>query len=161
MKIGISGHQKLEDPSLWNWVSIKLNNIVVNYTDELIGISSLAIGADQLFADTILKHKGSLHIIVPFEDYELKFSRGEDRESYFRLLHKAKYVDVLDKEESEESSYLAAGKKVVDLSNLLIAVWDGESAVGLGGTGDIVKYAKQNSKRIVHINPITKTVTEK
>ena len=37
-------------------------------------------------------------------------------------------------------------------------VWDGEKAEGLGGTGDIVTYARQRGKPVVHIEPITKVV---
>lgn len=161
MKIGISGHQKLDDDSAWDWVQIEFDKILKKFGEELIGVSSLAIGADQLFADAVLKRDGNLHVIVPFDGYELKFERGKDRENYFHLLNKAESVDVLEKEDSEEASYFAAGKKVVDTSDLLIAVWDGEPAAGLGGTGDVVRYAEQHKKRLFHINPVTKELTEK
>lgn len=161
MNIGITGHQKLKDESLWDWVNSEFNKVFNKNINQFFGISSLAVGADQLFADAVLKRGGSLHVIVPFDGYELKYSRGEERQNYFRLLHQASTVDVLEKEESEEASYLAAGKKVADISDLLIAVWDGKPAAGLGGTADIVQYATRNNKKIIHINPITKTVTEK
>jgi hypothetical protein len=161
MKIGISGHQKLDDESTWDWVQVEFDKLLNDFSDGLIGISSLAVGADQLFADAVLERGGNLQVIIPFDGYELKFSRGNDRKNYFRLLNKAKTVDVLGKEDSEEASYFRAGKKVVDTSDLLVAVWNGEPSAGLGGTGDVVQYAQQHKKKIFHINPITKETIEK
>lgn len=161
MKIGISGHQKLNDESVWHWVKVEFDKLLENFSSDLTGVSSLAIGADQLFADAVLKNNGKLNVIVPFDGYELKFERGKDRENYYRLLNKAALVDVLEKEDSEEAGYFAAGKKVVDTSDLLIAVWDGEPAAGLGGTGDVVEYALKHKKKVFHINPVTKKTIEK
>lgn len=69
-------------------------------------------------------------------------------------------IEVLPRKTSDEESYLAAGQKVVELSNVMIAVWNGKPAAGLGGTADIVDYARQKNKQICHINPLTRTVTK-
>jgi hypothetical protein len=37
---------------------------------------------------------------------------------------------------------MRAGEKVVDLSDTLLAVWDGLPAKGYGGTADVVTYAR-------------------
>jgi hypothetical protein len=34
---------------------------------------------------------------------------------------------------------------VVEASELLVAVWDGEPARGLGGTADVVAYAREGA----------------
>jgi hypothetical protein len=161
MNIGITGHQKLKDSSLWSWVDIKFDELLSQNTQSLVGLSSLAIGADQLFAKSVLKNGGSLYAIIPFEDYELKFSEGTHREGYIRLLSKASQIEVLERKESDEISYFNAGKKLVDLSDVLFAVWDGKPAAGLGGTGDVVEYAIQTNKKIFHLNPIIQNVIEK
>jgi len=161
MKIGITGHQRLKNEKLWDWVKLKIDDLLSQVQSPLIGLSSLAIGADQVFAKSILENDGSLHVIVPFDGYEMKFSEGVDREEYFHLLNKATSIDILAKEHSEEESYFKAGKKIVDDSSFLIAVWDGKPAAGLGGTGDVVKYARQMSKKVIHLNPISHTITRK
>lgn len=161
MNIGITGHQKLEDSALWSWVDTKIDELLSQNTQSLVGLSSLAVGADQLFADSVLRNGGSLHAIIPFDGYELKFSEGTHREEYFRLLKRASQVEVLKWKESDELSYFNAGKKLVDLSDILFAVWNNKPAVGLGGTGDVVKYAINSNKKVFHLNPITQTVTEK
>lgn len=44
------------------------------------------------------------------------------------------------------------------MSDFIIAVWNGKEARGLGGTGDIVKYANQTLKEVIHIDPIKKDI---
>jgi hypothetical protein len=41
----------------------------------------------------------------------------------------------------------------VDLSDLLIAVWDGKEAKGKGGTADIVRYARERDTEVVVLWP--------
>lgn len=154
MEIGITGHQRLPEPGRWRWVREQIDSILEEASKPLVGITSLAIGADQLFAESVLQHGGALTVVVPFEGYEATFAEGGPRAEYERLLRSAQTVNVLRKQGSDEESYYEAGKRVVDLCQLLIAVWDGKPAGGWGGTADIVRYAQLVSKRIVHIDPI-------
>jgi hypothetical protein len=158
--IGITGHQKLKDPQAWDWVRSELDNFLSQTSRPLIGITSLAIGADQLFAKSALQHGGKLNVIVPFEGYEKNFSEGPERNEYYRLLNAASKTEVLQKMSSDEENYYATGRRIVDLSDILLAIWDGKPAAGLGGTGDIVEYAHRADKSIIHINPLLKTVTQ-
>ncbi len=159
MNIGITGHQKLKDTTLWSWVATEIDSFLNEHRNSLVGFTSLALGADQLFANAVLKCGGKLHVIIPFEGYELKFASGTDRETYFQLLHQAASTEILTREESDEAGYFAAGKKVVWFSEVLIAVWDDKPAAGLGGTADVVTFAQQNLKKVLHINPITQRLT--
>ena len=160
MRVGITGHQRLKEPARWNWVRRELDRFLSSLTPPLIGITSLAIGADQLFADAVLQRGGSLEIVIPFAGYESTFSEERDRQEYTRLLRRALKQEVLEKCGSDEEAYFASGKRMVDQSELLIAVWDGRPATGLGGTGDVVRYAAKQRKRTIHLNPITQEVSE-
>jgi hypothetical protein len=160
MRIGITGHQRLKEPARWDWVKQELDRLLSSLTLPLIGVTSLAIGADQLFANAVLRHGGSLEIVVPFAGYEFTFHEERDRQEYTRLLQQALKKEVLEKYGSDEEAYLASGKRMVDQSELLIAVWDGRPATGLGGTGDVVSYAVQQHKRTIHLNPITQVAAE-
>lgn len=124
----------------------------------LIGIGSLAVGADQIFAETVLSRGGALHVVLPFEDYERTFDLGEARDSYQDLLRRAACVEILPVRGNDEESYMAAGRRVVDLADRMIAVWNGRKAAGLGGTGDVVAYALAAGKEVLHINPTLQTV---
>jgi hypothetical protein len=108
----------------------------------------------------MLRRGGSLEVVVPFAEYESKFSDRGDKEEYRRLLRRATAVEVLNRHGSDEEAYLAAGKRLVDLSDLVIAVWNGRPAAGLGGTGDIAVYTMRQRKRGIHINPLSKEVKE-
>ena len=159
-RIGITGHQRLPAPSNWQWVEKAMASVLSALPDELTGFTSLALGADQLFAELILRRGGALTVIVPFTDYETKFAEGPDRDSYKRLLAQAATVEVLHSTGSNREAYFKAGKQVVIRSELLIAVWDGKPAAGFGGTADVVGYARQRGTPVVHIDPINRTVNE-
>jgi hypothetical protein len=157
MKIGITGHQELDHDNLWNWVESELSLIIKDFTKqgETVGISSLAIGADQMFARIILSLKGKLLAVIPFPDYERTFKKS-DLNTYKKLLEMAFKTEVLPKGVSDEESFFAAGKKVVELADIILAVWDGKKAEGLGGTGDVVSYAKKTGKKVILVNPYSK-----
>ena len=121
----------------------------------VIGISSLAAGADQLFADVVLDQGGELRVILPFEHYADEFTDPEARREYEALLSRAREVVVLPMQSTKEASYLAAGQRVAADAELLIAVWDGDPARGLGGTADIVQHALAIGRPVLHLNPIS------
>lgn len=158
--VGITGHQRLSREDDWAWVASQIRASVNQLSPPFKGISSLAVGADQLFAETVLEAGGSLIAVIPFDSYADTF-KGSDRLNYERLRALSSAVETLARIGSDEECYMAAGRRVVDLSDLVIAVWNGKQAVGLGGTGDVVQYAIAKKKRVVHINPTDQTVSEK
>jgi len=158
MRLGITGHQRLKVVSDWVWVRRQMCALIAQLPKPLTGITSLAIGADQLFAEIITRHGGSVEVIVPFEGYGERFTEEPGKSQYRRLLRAASKIEVLLKEGSDEEAYLAAGIRVVDLCDLLVAVWDGKPASGLGGTADIVSYALQTQTSLIHLNPVSRFV---
>ena len=158
--IGITGHQKLENPKDWSWVQKQIKLVLDGMVRPWVGLSSLAIGADQLFASLVLESGSVLKVIVPNEEYAETFSRGPERQRYITLLEQAAEVRFLTGASSAEESYLQAGRLMADEADRILAVWDGEPAKGLGGTGDIVAYARASGKKIIHINPTSHEVRE-
>jgi hypothetical protein len=159
MRVGITGHQRLEDPGVWPWVRSEIDALLVRLPKPLIGVSSLAAGSDQIFAEAVLKHGGQLEVVVPHIRYECVFGQ-DDRSAYQALLARAHHVETLGKTGSGQGAYLRAGQRVVDMSDVVIAVWDGRPAAGEGGTGDIVAYARRREKHIWHIDPINRVTVE-
>jgi len=160
MQVGITGHQRLSDEDSWTWVADTIRAALSPIEAPLIGISSLAIGADQLFAFLILKLGGELRVVLPFPTYADTFTPGKDLDGYRDLLSRAGAIEVLAAATSREQSYLAAGQRVVDLADWMIAVWNGKQAAGLGGTGDVVRYAVERGKRVLHIDPTARRVAQ-
>jgi hypothetical protein len=159
--LGVTGHQRLPDPNGWLWVRKEIESVIRGIVHPWVGLSSLAIGADQLFAVVVLESRNPLNVILPNDRYEETFSRGPERERYVSLLQQASQIRVLSGAASEQESYMQAGKLIVDESDQLLAVWDGEPAKGLGGTGDIVSYALASGKLIIHIDPIARSVQKR
>jgi len=153
MRIGVTGHQKLPKDGLLvirTGIRDELQRAVTR--DELVGVTSLAAGADQLFARLVLDVGGSLHIIVPSSNYERTFA-DKDLKDYRELKHSAERVDVLPFSDPNERAFFEAGKRVVDECDELIAVWDGLPAKGLGGTADVVRYAHSRGRVVVVVWP--------
>ncbi|QXQ06119.1 hypothetical protein KX816_18350 [Sphingosinicellaceae bacterium] len=155
MIYGITGHQEREGID-WAWVRVMIRGEVQCGGPDLRGLSSLARGADQVFAEEILQAQGALTAIIPLEGYEENF-RGEDLSRYQRLLSSSEVI-MMPEAKDDEAAFLAAGMRVADDCDVLLAVWDGEPAAGSGGTGDVVGHAKTIGRAIVHFQPITREV---
>lgn len=153
VKIGVTGHQRLDDTSQWPWVETEMTRLLSDAPKPLTGLTSLAIGADQLFAEVVLRRGGVLAVVLPFARYELTFDDGPDRERFRHLVERASSVEVLEPTGSQQEAYLSAGKRVVDESDWVLAIWDGKPAAGLGGTADIVGYALSRKKHVIHMDP--------
>jgi len=156
MWIGITGHQRLDEPGAWRWVASVIREELAKAAPPLVGVTSLAVGADQLLAQLVLEHGGTVHAVLPFADIERSFS-PEDRQAY-RQLAKQSAIEVLDTPGTDEDAYLAAGHRVVDLSDIVLAVWNGKPAKGKGGTADVVAYAMRCGKPLNHIDPVLRTI---
>lgn len=156
-RVGITGHQQLAESEFWEWVEVALNKELDALAVPVTAVSSLAIGADQLFASLVVRRGGQLHVVLPFSNYERTFSE-ENQEIYRQILNKATSVEVLQTLGTDEDAYLAAGRRIVELADLMIAVWDGQPAKGKGGTGDIVSYAGERGVPLIHLNPLSRTI---
>ena len=159
MKIGITGHQNLINLTTVDW----LKENILNELNKLIieaAYSSLAIGADQLFA-TLAQHLNiPIIAVIPCLNYESTF-KSNNLKIYKNLLSTAiDHVD-LGFTEPSELAFFEAGKKIVQAVDTLFAVWDGKPAKGLGGTGDIVAYATALKKPIIQFNLVSKNITYK
>jgi hypothetical protein len=146
---GITGHQDLSGTE---WVHQCLRK-VLSEQNVRSGITSLARGADQIFADCLLAAGLQFQVVLPCRRYEDAFSDAESRQNYQRLLALATGVETLDYDEPSEVAFFAAGRRVVELSDVMIAIWDGAPAKGLGGTADVVDYARARDEDVFHINP--------
>lgn len=141
--LGCTGHQSLTLHTQRLIASAITGLISENDSEEIIGLTSLAEGADQLFAFAILAGGGRIEAIIPSEGYEHAFPSEESRVKFQKLCNLAVSTKVLPFDQPSEEAFLAAGHQIVDECDILVAVWNGKEAVGTGGTGDIVRYAKE------------------
>lgn len=155
MRAGVTGHQELGPAPSVRWVSDELR-CALNRENVTVGLSCLAKGTDQIYA-RLLKELGiPLEAIVPCRNIESSFHDPLELKNFQELLMTARYCTTMPFSEPSEQAYFAAGRHLVDRSEMLIAVWDGQPARGLGGTADVVKYARMKNVRVFHLNPATR-----
>ena len=151
--IGFSGHQGLP-PATRDLVAAELRAKLEQLAGpELIGVTMLGPGADQLFARIVLELGGQLYVVIPAKRYRDGFEDPEARQEYDRLYPMAGSFEVLEYVESTEEAHMAGGRAVVDNSDLFVAVWDGRPARGHGGTADVVAYARERGVPVEVIWP--------
>ena len=140
MRFGVTGHQvlppRIVDCAVQHW------RRVLPIGAQLYGVSSLAEGADQLFAAHILAAGGMLEAILPCADYASSLVTDDGRARFEVLRRAAATVITLPYAKPSEQAFLAAGQVLVERCDHLFAIWDGRPARGLGGTADLVAYAR-------------------
>lgn len=140
-RIGVTGHRSIPEEAHAH-VLEGIRSALCGLEGSLEALSSLAVGADQLFADLALAHGAELTAVIPSGDYEDGFDDEADLARYRELRARAVREVRLDFPHSTDEAYYAAGTYIADHCDRLLAVWDGLPARGLGGTGDIVTYAR-------------------
>jgi hypothetical protein len=140
MRFGVTGHQIL--PPGIAGRAVEHWSRVLPVGAQLHAVSSLAEGADQLFAAHVLAAGGGLEAILPCEDYASSLVTDDGRARLAELRRAARTVITLPYPAPSEQAFLAAGQAVVDRCDHLFAIWDGRPARGPGGTADIVSYAQ-------------------
>lgn len=158
MKIGISGH-RYRDGADWAWVRRAITNIFLENPTST-GWSSLAVGADQIFAETsIVYGKGHVAVLPGLTGYRDTFSDLDLLK--FDALLKASCLRHRLIGHANEKLFRKAGEKVVRAVDLMVFVWDGKAAAGEGGTGEIVAYARAKEKPYIWLDPIRKIIGQK
>lgn len=148
MRFGVTGHRVLP-PGIAECAVAHWRRVLPGGA-ELFGVCSLADGADQLFAAHVLAAGGTLEAVLPspVELFAgtLEADGGRDRLADF--VRAAATVITMPFPEPCDQGYLAAGQAVVDRCDHLFAVWDGRPARGLGGTADVVAYARERGRPV-------------
>jgi hypothetical protein len=130
--------------------------------------TSLAEGADRLVAREVLRRPGGrVAAVVPLTatDYRGTFSGPAAIAEFDELIGTGRHAVYLRnrslgeefpegpaRDAARQEAYARAGRQVVDSCDVLIALWDGEPARGVGGTAEIVSYAAKLGRPVCRIN---------
>lgn len=109
---------------------------------QIVGLSCLADGADQIFAQAVVDAGGSLEVIVPAAKHRDGLP-AEALPAYDALLAHAAERHQLPHVESTAQAHMDASIEMISRADQLFAVWDGQPARGFGGTADVVNYAQR------------------
>lgn len=119
--------------------------------------SGLAPGADTLAAKIALARGWELQAVLPFaaDLYRENFTDPADLATFNDLLARAARVTEFDFEKTTDQAraYERIGDVVIEQSDVLIAIWDGEEAHGKGGTGGVVEEAIGRGTIVARLDP--------
>ena len=160
-KVSFTGYrpQKLpffgEDDPMCVGLKMRISRQIEKLTDSGAGefFTGMALGVDIWCAEAVLELKASrpdikLTAVIPCRGQELKWNSAEQRR-YHDILERCDKVLCLA-ESYTKDCMLARNRTLVDLCDLMVAVYDGKS----GGTKHTVDYAEKKGRRIVIIPPM-------
>lgn len=108
-------------------------------------VSALAEGADRLVASRALARPDAALVAVlplPRREYVSDFPSPASKAEFHGLLALA--TDVVEPADTRprDEAYEQAGRAALDRSDAVIAIWDGQTSQGRGGTAEIVAEAR-------------------
>ncbi|MFI0373131.1 hypothetical protein ACH35V_35165 [Actinomadura sp. 1N219] len=149
MRIAITGHRDLDETTTAR-VDAAIRALLRDHSArDIVGVSCLADGADQIFARAVLELGGRLEVIVPATGYAAALG-ARARRGFEELKARAAVVLPLRHPRPGPGPYQEAGLAMLARVDRLIAVWDGTPARGRGGTAEVVEYARRQ-KMDVHV----------
>ena len=127
----------------------------------LASVSSAASGADTLFVEEVARRKLPCLLVLPFPKarFQQDFSPG-DWQRILPLLEKATRVEEVEGAQSAQGAYMEAGIRTAAQADIMVVVWDGKPAGGLGGTGDVVAEIRRLGKPLIIIDPASGEIAE-
>lgn len=151
-RIGVTGHSKLTPESV-PIIASALRDVLQEHGQSLTGVTCLARGADQVFAQAVLDVGGAIEVILPSQDYREEKVKPENRQQFEDLFAQAERVHVLPNATANRDAYADAGETLISGVDTMIAVYDGAPLDGKGGTGDTVQAARERSIPVVVVWP--------
>jgi hypothetical protein len=160
LAIGFTGHRQLPDEAKCRRA---IRRILLEWIEKVpgvvYGVSSAAAGGDLLFAETCIELNLPIRIFLPVPKEQ--FREDFDDSSWNRaeaVFGKALSVEATGAGENLKERYYECGIETVQQSQLLLALWDGEPSHGMGGTADMVHFAREQGRPVIWIHSATGAV---
>jgi uncharacterized phage-like protein YoqJ len=155
--IGGTGHRPdklygydMSNPKYRTMIDWVKKELVSEDCDE--AICGMALGFDQIFGLAVIELKDEgydikLHCAIPCLNYTKKWYKQSDINRYNFILSRADVIKIVHEDEYKPWYLDDRNKYVVDLSDKMLAAWNGSK----GGTYNCVKYAMKNNKPIIQM----------
>jgi hypothetical protein len=157
LAVGFTGHRKVP-------YETKSRQVIRDFLAQqkeshhgvMYGICSAAAGGDQLFAESCIELKIPLRILLPrpAEQFRADFDDASWQRSV-HIMENAISVEVTGQYEARNEQFYDCGIQTVAESQLLVALWDGQPSRGVGGTQEIVSFARKTGHPIAWIHSET------
>lgn len=152
-RIAVTGHLGLPAQTAAE-VDKSVRDLLAQHdASQMVGVSCLAGGTDQIFAQAVLDFGGRLEAIVVPAEYR-NFDDGPGS-PFTRLLAQAHRVQKIPTGQTRAQSWTRAGVELLRGADLLVAVWDGRPPGGYGGTADVATEALRRGMPVRVIWPDT------
>lgn len=169
--VGFTGHRKGFDEAVARGAMtsalLRLKNDRLPEGARLEVYCSLAEGADVVFAEVATELEIPTHVILPLpaEDFERDFSTPESWQRSLALIQAARdsrtgSLRVLSSSRDRPDCYYDQGIQMLEACDVLIALWDGEPARGLGGTAQIIGQAEREKIPMIKIAASNGAISE-
>ncbi|WP_374194986.1 hypothetical protein [Amycolatopsis sp. 195334CR] len=113
-RIGITGHSNLTAATV-PLVADALRTALAGHPgSDLVGVSCLARGADQVFARVVLDLAGTVEVVLPAADYRERKVKPGNAAEFDDLIGKAAAVHTMPFAEPNREAYMAASEHVLD-----------------------------------------------
>jgi hypothetical protein len=126
-----------------------------NEPAQLRMVSALADGADTIVAKAALAAGWRVDGCLPFsrEQYANDFSAGAHHDDFVALLARiASTFELPGNHNEATAAYEAVGRLVLEQCDVLLAIWDGDTNRGRGGTSRVVADAVARHIPVIHIH---------
>ena len=149
--LGFTGHRRVENEEK---VAQALQEVIAalqeDFGADMIGRSSVASGADTLFAEACLAANLKWVALLPFPEAEFKKDfNAVDWKRARAVLDRAERIETLSDTAERPEGYLHCGLATVDGADVMVALWNGKVSRGRGGTAEIVEHARRVQKPLV------------
>lgn len=149
-RVMVTGHRpnKIGGYNKENYFRSKIRNImraVLNELEDIVPIrcvTGMAIGSDQDFAEVCYELDIPYDAYVPFDGQEMNWPNPA-KEDYYRLLDSADDVIKVNSGSYSPKKMKERNIAMVDSSDLMICVWDGQKS---GGTYHTIDYNRRSKK---------------
>jgi hypothetical protein len=154
--LGVTGHRSLhhgDDDAIVEQFGVLLARIRREAPHSpIVLLTALAEGADRLVARLAMRERVGVIAVLPLEaeNYELDFPAPHSRDEFRALVadprtERCIVAPRLDSAAdapggARDLQYLITGLFIARNSDVLIALWDGSEARGIGGTAQIVAF---------------------
>ena len=143
---GFAGHRAMGDPVA---VKAAILSALREFRDgvegECVGRSSAAAGADLLYLEACGELGLAYSVVLPFPEDRFRedFDDTAEWERAKLLMAAAVSVEIAPGHEVAPEAYHLAAREIIDTADLMLCVWDGAPARGIGGTAESVGEARE------------------
>lgn len=174
VRIGITGQRTLKNEPLirdsLRKVLERIDQILAATPHHFVAFSSLSEGSDRLLASEVTAWPGlgnaltarfELILPVPVEEYLEECASEESRDACVAFLNDASRISVVETTRRTRPEICEdIGQSIVQSCDVLVAIWDGRPAQTLGGTAEMMKYARMVGRTLFWIDKETGKITE-